>query len=101
MQACSDDTADSIEICDGQDNNCDGQIDEGVLSVFYADSDGDTYGDAANSIESCTAPEGYAGNSSDCNDGNAAVNPGAAEVCDNVDNDCDQSTADGSTEGWL
>ena len=42
------------ETCDEVDNNCDGNIDEGVLDTFFADEDGDTYGDASNPIESCT-----------------------------------------------
>ena len=35
----------ATELCDGQDNNCDDQIDEGVLSTFYTDADGDGFGD--------------------------------------------------------
>lgn len=46
------------------------------------DNDGDGYGDPANAI--CTHPE------LDCDDGDAAVNPGASEICDNLmDDDCD------------
>ena len=41
----------AIETCDGIDNDCDGQKDEGVLDTFYADDDGDGFGNGANSIE--------------------------------------------------
>ena len=78
------------ESCDGIDNNCDGNIDEGVLDVFFADTDADSYGDASNSIESCTAPNGYVSNDLDCSDSNPfAWTTLAIETCDGVDNDCD------------
>jgi alpha-tubulin suppressor-like RCC1 family protein len=58
--------------------------------TYYADADGDTYGNAAVTQVSCTgAPAGYVSNSLDCNDTNASVHPGAIEICgDGIDNDC-------------
>ena len=85
----------TTEVCDGLDNNCDGMVDEGLLSTFYADADMDTYGDAAVTVMACTAPIGYVANDEDCNDANAAINPAAPEVCDLIDNDCDGMTDEG------
>ena len=82
----------ATEVCDGVDNNCDGTIDEGVSTTFYLDSDNDGYGNAAQTIVACTAPEGYVSNSLDCDDGNSAIYPGATEVCDGVDNNCNGVT---------
>lgn len=79
----------ATEICNNIDDNCDGQIDEGGQNTYYADADGDGYGDAANSIVACTAPTGYVSDQSDCNDANASIHPGATEVCNNADDDCD------------
>jgi hypothetical protein len=78
----------ATEICDGVDNNCNGSVDEGVKLTFYRDADGDGYGAAATTTQACAAPAGYVANSTDCNDGNAAVNPGATEVCNGVDDNC-------------
>ncbi|MCC6308829.1 MAG: putative metal-binding motif-containing protein, partial [Chitinophagaceae bacterium] len=83
------------EICDGLDNDCDGQIDEGVKTTFYADADGDGYGDAANTTQACTAPTGYVTNSTDCDDSNPAINPSATEVCNGIDDDCDGQIDEG------
>ena len=80
------------EICDGLDNDCDGDEDEAGAegeSTWYADADGDGWGDADTSSTSCEGATGYVDDASDCDDGDAEVNPAADEVCDEVDNDCD------------
>ena len=79
----------AFEIEDGLDNNCDGTIDEGVTTTYYADTDGDGFGDAADTVEACAAPTGYVADSADCDDTNATVYPGAPEICDGLDNNCD------------
>jgi predicted outer membrane repeat protein len=80
------------ERCNGVDDDCDGEIDEeGAVGsdTFYADVDGDGYGDEFNTIEICDLPSGYVSAPYDCDDSRADVNPTADELCDGVDNDCD------------
>jgi outer membrane protein assembly factor BamB len=77
----------ATETCNGVDDNCNGQIDEGVTTTFYQDNDGDGYGNSS-MAQSCSAPPGYVAQGGDCNDANNAVNPGATEVCDGADNNC-------------
>ena len=81
----------STEICDNLDNDCDGQVDEGLTTTYYRDADGDGYGTPSSTTQACTIPSGYAANNQDCNDNNAAIKPGATEICDSSDNDCDSS----------
>ena len=78
----------NVEVCNDVDDNCDGQIDEGLLETFYEDADGDGFG-TSSTVEACEQPSGYAAESDDCDDGDAAVNPDAEELCNGVDDDCD------------
>ncbi|WP_224367439.1 RCC1 domain-containing protein [Hyalangium versicolor] len=91
----------STEVCDGLDNDCDGQSDEtGNLGTYYRDQDGDGYGNAAASIQACAAPTGYVTNSSDCNDADNKVKPGATEVCNSVDDNCNGTVDEGVGTTW-
>ena len=77
-----------IEVCDGIDNNCNSEIDEGVQIEFFPDVDEDGFG-SGDSIFSCEQPPNTVNNNSDCNDQNASIYPFATEICDGVDNNCD------------
>jgi uncharacterized protein YcfJ len=79
------------ESCNSIDDDCDGSIDENVKNTYYQDSDGDGYGNSSSTTLSCSAPSGYASNSTDCNDGNGSIYPGASESCNSIDDDCDGS----------
>ena len=94
----------AIEVCDGVDNDCSGEADDGVVDgvTVYPDLDGDGYGAGdPQDQEYCTVPAGTAVLAGDCDDAAVTVNPGAAEVCDGVDNDCtgqvDDHPLDGAT----
>ncbi|MFM1804164.1 MAG: hypothetical protein RL136_1043, partial [Planctomycetota bacterium] len=84
------------EVCDGIDNDCNDGIDEGLLITYYTDFDGDGYG-TGDASTGCTQPSGTATQAGDCNDQNSAINPGATEVCDGIDNDCAGGADNGLT----
>ncbi|UKM66538.1 HYR domain-containing protein [Flavobacteriaceae bacterium GSB9] len=87
---------DAEEICDGIDNDCDGEVDESGGELWFADNDGDGFGDANDpGTASCYQLPNTVENNDDCNDGNNAIHPFAEEVCDGVDNNCDGTTDEG------
>ena len=94
-----DDTAnltnpDTVEICDDIDNDCDGAIDEGVKKTFYLDFDEDGFGgDIDNTLHVQLLK--LCRNSNDCEDGMPEIYPGADEICDDIDNDCDGAAEEG------
>ena len=90
----------AVEVCDEIDNNCDGNIDEDVLSQYYLDSDEDGFGDPAQSIESCQAAAGYVLNGNDCDDEDPNRYPSAIEICDDIDNNCDGNIDEDLGDMW-
>jgi hypothetical protein len=83
------------EVCNGKDDDCDGQTDEGLVPhTYYRDADNDTYGDADNATVACAAPEGYVDNlmadnktiAFDCNDNDPALTDNCT-VCTDSDRD--------------
>jgi hypothetical protein len=94
---CDDADADvnpgGTEVCNGVDDDCDGTVDIAAVDTltWYEDDDGDGFGDARSTTESCTPPKGYEADDTDCDDTDADIFPGATEVCDGADQDCDGS----------
>ena len=97
------------ETCNGVDDDCDNETDEGVRETFYYDNDGDGFGNPLLSVEACTAPSGSVADGTDCDDTNTEIFPGAVDVCNEIDDDCDDEIdedgdetiyADMDGDGW-
>ncbi|MEW5875150.1 MAG: MopE-related protein, partial [Candidatus Zixiibacteriota bacterium] len=90
----------ATEVCNGTDDDCDGTIDNGALDAptWYADADGDGFGTPATTLVQCTQPVAYVSNSTDCNDTDPDINPGATEVCNGTDDDCDGTIDNGAVD---
>ena len=101
-----DDTDDLVhpaatETCNGTDDNCDGNVDEGLTTtIWYIDEDGDGHGQPGEGEDRCADPgPNYASQGDDCDDTNADVSPGAVDYCDGVDTSC-SGTPDGYVATW-
>ncbi|MBS1500256.1 MAG: carboxypeptidase regulatory-like domain-containing protein [Bacteroidetes bacterium] len=70
-----------------------------VPASYYVDADGDGYGTGAlvPGFFTCTVPAGYSATAGDCDDNNNAMHPGAIEICDGFDNDCNGTVDDPTT----
>jgi hypothetical protein len=80
------------ELCDAVDQDCDGAVDEQPSDggTWYVDADGDGFGSEQWTL-ACGRPPGHAASDGDCDDGDSLSWPGAPEVCDGLDQDCDDT----------
>jgi hypothetical protein len=94
------------EKCNKQDDNCDGKIDEGLpIVTYHVDMDGDGRGVAAGpTVTDCAPPKGYGVGTDDCDDTKNFVFPGATELCNYIDDNCNGQTDEGARvtcgTGW-
>ena len=82
----------AVEVCNGVDDDCDGTVDGAGAAdaqTWFPDADSDGYGDPVGGVTDCSGPSGSVLDDTDCDDGQAATHPGAPELCDGADNDCD------------
>lgn len=76
--------------------SADGEIDGCTPEVFYRDVDGDEFGDDADTMNACAAPEGYVATAGDCDDTTETTHPSATETCNQTDDDCDVAIDEGT-----
>lgn len=77
-----------------------GQIDLSCADpvLWYHDGDGDGHGTDTDTLAACSAPEGFVASQDDCNDVDATIFPGAGEICNGYDDDCDGLLDDADSE---
>ena len=95
----------AIEACNGSDDNCNGSSDEGLsATTTWPDLDGDGFGDKNGVGQTGCATPKRAANDTDCDDADALAFPGATEVCNQKDDDCDLQIDEGVQircgKGW-
>ena len=87
----------AVEVCgDFVDNDCNGVVDDNGIGAitWYPDSDGDGFGTDQGSQLACPSVfvgQPFATLGGDCDDGNPDIRPNAVDICDGVDQDCDET----------
>lgn len=91
----------AVEVCNGVDDDCDGDVDGNAedVATYFLDRDADGFGDSGAPVEECEAPEGYVDVGTDCDDTMASRHPGAAETCNQMDDDCDGEVDEEPVDG--
>ncbi|MCP4602292.1 MAG: DUF2341 domain-containing protein [Proteobacteria bacterium] len=90
------------DVCDGDNQDCDAQVDEDPEIVWYHDLDGDGFTNNSDTQNACSDPDGASAEwvdtttTNDCDDNTATCGvkcfPDNPEFCDGYDNNCDGST---------
>ncbi len=90
----------AIELCNGVDDDCDGEVDENAIdaNVWFVDADADGFGSPVASVLACTQPTGFVADDSDCDDTDPSIHPGAIELCNGLDDDCDGEADEGAVD---
>ena len=102
---CEGEIVPAAEVCDGEDNDCDGEIDNMSTPQWCRDEDGDGYYSEDDFLMECADPgdpDWFACSGSlgmDCDDYNSDIHQGAPEVCDGLDNNCDGEIDEGNPDG--
>ena len=89
--ATQDSDGDGVALVDDCDDNDDSV---GAAQTVYLDADGDGFGTDLVTNVTCDPGTGWVSAGGDCDDDNTAVNPAASEVCNDIDDDCDELTDD-------
>ena len=79
----------ALDVCNNLDDNCNGLFDEdAIFLTWYIDADSDGYGNNSVDSISCFELSGFVFDNTDCNDVNNFINPGAVEICNSLDENC-------------
>ena len=90
------------EVCNDIDDDCDGVVDDYDaidIKTWFADDDGDGYGNPDDKVLACAPLTNEVEDASDCDDTNAAINPEGVETCDGVDQNCNDIIDDNPEDG--